>query len=48
MGKSLAFIYNDKLNVWQATLVTVLIVAAMMLIAKDRGLVKQKKPLWAR
>lgn len=47
-GKSLASIYDDKLNVLQASIVTMLMVAAMMAIAKSWGLVKQKKPEWAR
>ncbi len=47
-GKSLAFIYDNKLNVFQALLVTLLMVAAMMIIAKGWGILKQKKPELAR
>ncbi len=47
-GKSLAFIYDDKLNVLEASIVTIIMVAFMMIIAKSWGTLKQKKPDWAR
>ncbi len=47
-GKSLAFIYDDKLNVFEATIVTIIMVALMMVIAKGWGTLKQKRPQWAR
>ncbi|MFA7421067.1 MAG: heparan-alpha-glucosaminide N-acetyltransferase domain-containing protein [Melioribacteraceae bacterium] len=47
-GKSLAFIYDDKLNILEATIVTVIMVALMMVIAKAWGTLKQKNPQWAR
>ena len=47
-GKSLAFMYDDKLNVLEALIVTVIIVALMMVVAKAWGTLKKKKPEWAR
>lgn len=47
-GKSLAFMYDDKLNVLEALIVTVLMVALMMVVAKAWGTLKKKKPDWAR
>lgn len=47
-GKSLAFIYDDKLNVLEASIVTIIMVALMMVIAKGWGTLKQKNPQWAR
>lgn len=48
LGKSLAFIYDDKLNVIEASIVTIIMVALMMVIAKGWGTLKQKNPQWAR
>jgi uncharacterized membrane protein len=47
-GRSLAFIYDNKLNALQAAIVTLIMVTAMMAVAKGWGMIKQKKPGWAR
>lgn len=48
LGKSLWDMYDNKLNVVEAILVTTGLILFMMLLAKGWGFIKTKQPVWAR